>query len=99
MLSLGVGSPTGCPLGVSRPQLGHQDIAAAKTYDDQVHSFGSSSSNIMTPPPTLDVQRTLASFPPIDTHGDLTAMVVYMSAANIPSGFYDLIERFVAFGP
>lgn len=53
----------------------------------------------MTLPPAIDVRRTLANFPLIDTHGDSNAMVVYMSAANIPLGFYNLIERFVAFGP
>ena len=50
-----------------------QPDAIAKTYEDRVHSSGSSSQNIVAPLPKLDVLRTLAKFPLIDTEGDSTA--------------------------
>ncbi|KAF9650882.1 hypothetical protein BDM02DRAFT_3185038 [Thelephora ganbajun] len=68
----------GCKWAIKTSQIN----AITKTYDDRVHSSGSSSQNVTAPLPELDVRQTLAKFPLIDTHD-----------------FYDLIERFAAFGP
>ena len=73
--------------------------AIAKTCEDQVHSSGSSSQNVAAPLPKLDVLRTLAKFPLIDTDGDLTAISMCVSTANPSADFYNSIERFAAFGP
>jgi len=56
--------------------------AIAKTCDDQVHSSGSSSQNIATPLPKLDILRTLAKFPLIDTDGNSATMSMCASVAN-----------------
>ena len=59
-----------------------QASATAKTYDDRVHSSGSSSQNAIEPLPTLDVLQTLAKFPLIDTHGNWAARVVWVNGAD-----------------
>jgi hypothetical protein len=57
--------------------------AIDKTYEDRIHSSGSSSQNVVPPLPKLDVRQTLAKFPLIDTQGDATATFVFMGTANI----------------
>ena len=47
-----------------------QANAITKTYDDRVHSSGSSSQNIVAPLPELDIRQTFAKFPLINTDGD-----------------------------
>lgn len=69
-----------------------------KSYDDRIHSSGSSSRNAVTPLPNLDVRQTLAKFPLIDTHGESTVIVKWAQLTYFP-GFYGLIERLAAFGP
>ena len=59
-----------------------QTNVIAKTCDDRVHSSGSSSQNVVASLPKLDVRQTLAKFPPIDTHGDSTPMVMCTSVTN-----------------
>ena len=53
-----------------------------KACDDRVHSSGSSSQNIAAPLPKIDVLRTLAKFPLIDTDGDSTTILMLASATN-----------------
>lgn len=78
---------------------GSQANVITKTCDDRVHSSGSSSKNVAAPLPKLDVLRTLAKFPLIDTDGSLTAMPRPRMQLMYPADFYNLIERFAAFGP
>ena len=68
----------GCKWAIKTTQAN----AITKTYDDQIHSSGSSSQNIAAPLPKLDVRRALGKFPPIDTDGNSTVAVECMSSAN-----------------
>ena len=69
---------SGCRWAIKTSQVN----AVAKTCDDQVHSSGSSSQNVAAPLPKLDVLRTLAKFPLIDTDGDSITMSVRASVAD-----------------
>ena len=84
----------GCKWSIKTSQVD----AVAKSFNDRVHSCGSSSYNAVQPLPGLDVRQSLGKFPLIDTHGDSNAVLKYMSLMR-PSGFYELIEHFAAFGP
>ena len=68
----------GCKWAIKTSQVN----AIAKTCEDQVHSSGSSSQNVAAPLPKLDVLRTLAKFPLIDTDGDSTTMSMCVNVAN-----------------
>ena len=85
----------GCKWAVKTSQAN----AITKTYEDRVHSSGSSSQNVMVPLPKLDVLHTLAKFPLIETDGDSTATPCSCAPLTHPIDFYNLIERFAAFGP
>jgi hypothetical protein len=63
----------GCKWSIKTSQVN----ADAKTYDNQVHSSGSSSFNAVPPLPGLDVQQTLAKFPLINIHGDSSVVLKY----------------------
>lgn len=68
----------GCKWAIKTSQANPVD----KTYDDRIHSSGSSSQNVVAPLRQLDVRQTLAKFPLIEIQGDLTVMFVCTSTAD-----------------